>query len=360
MLENLTRAEKNPHMRTALIRLTSVRTKRKVALMLPIMAVALAVAACTPDVVDPNDAISMGSAQPVASPPSAHPDGQLLQFGTIVDVDQTNDLIGVRTPDALYVGTSAQFEENRVEEFKLEDACGEVSANAGQFAVGCEDFIAIINKEGLQKVATDHPVTVATVASDGSVLAGSDSAKSVWLYSNGELKKEFSVARETDQLQAVPVDGGADSVVRVNTFDTTIQDLDWGTGRQGATLRAGLGVGKVAAGEHGMVLAADATGNQLLVYTTNEVIRLQQSVPVPSGAWDVAWDSANKLAWVTSTERNLVTAYDISHGVPVERAQVSTVPDAQSIAALSDGTLIIGSASGSGLQIVSTESIEAK
>lgn len=337
-----------------------MRTKIQVASMVPITIAALAVAACTPDVVDPNDSVNMGSAEPVASPPSEHPDGQLLQFAQILDVDQTNDLIAVRTPDALVVGSLDQFKDNRTEKYELDANCSDVSANAGHFAVGCGDHIALIDSDGLHKLATEMPVTAATVTSGGEILAGSNSAKSVWLYSNGEFKKEFSVARETDQLQAVPVDDSADSVVRVNKFDTTIQDLDWGTGRQGATLRAGLGVGKVAAGEHGLVLAADATGNQLLVYTTNDVIRLQQSTPVPSGSWDVAWDSANQLAWVTSTAENLATAYDISHGVPVERAQVTTVSDAQSIAALSDGTLLIGSASGNGLQIISPVDSEAK
>lgn len=337
-----------------------MRTKIQVASMVPITIAALTVAACTPDVVDPNDAINMGSAEPVASPPSEHPDGQLLQFSPILDVDQTNDLIAVRTPDALFVGSLDQFKGNRAEKFEMDSNCGDVSANAGHFAVGCGDYIALVNSEGMHKLAVDTPVSTATVTSSGEVLAGSQSSKSVWLYNNGEFKKEFSVARETDQLQVVPVDDGADSVVRVNKFDTTIQDLDWGTGRQGATLRAGLGVSKVAAGEHGLVLAADATGNQLLVYTTNDVIRLQQSTPVPSGAWDVAWDSTNQLAWVTSTAENLATAYDISHGVPVERAQVSTVSDAQSIAVLSDGTLLIGSASGNGLQIISPVNSEAK
>ena len=160
------------------------------------------------------------------------------------------------------------------------------------------------------------------------------------------------MARETDQIQAVPVEGQEDTVVRVCSFDTTIQQLDWHGKREGGTLRVGLGVGKVAGGEDGLILAADSTGSQLLVYTSDDIIRLHQMAPVPKGPWDASWDPSNRLAWVSSTAENLATGYDISQGVPLKRAQVRTVPDARSIVSLDDGTLILASATGAGLQIV--------
>ena len=151
----------------------------------------------------------------------------------------------------------------------------------------------------------------------------------------------------------VQVDGQRDSVVRTNRFDTTIQDIDWNGSRQGGTLRVGLGVGKVRGGEHGLVLAADSTGSQLHVYTTDDIIRLQQSAPVPEGPWDAAWDPAQRLAWVSSLASNTATGYDISQGIPVKRKHFATVADAQSIITLDDGTVVAASASGDGIQIVS-------
>ena len=66
-------------------------------------------------------------------------------------------------------------------------------------------------------VRTSHRIrTVATVASTGEVLAGSDSERKVWVFDGDELKDTIDVARETDQLEAVQVDGQRDSVVRTN------------------------------------------------------------------------------------------------------------------------------------------------
>ena len=143
--------------------------------------------------------------------------------------------------------------------------------------------------------------------------------------------------------------------MRLNRFDTTIQDIQLAKSRQGGTLRVGLGVGQAAFGEDGLVLASDATGDQLLVYTTGEVVRLHQTVPTDATPWAVAWDPAHKFAWITSTEANTATAYDISKGVPREQRKVSTVADAQNMVSLDDGTLLIGSASGAGLHIVTPE-----
>lgn len=297
----------------------------------------------------------MGSASP-APAPAAKPRGELP--GTVIDspavrdLDATGELIAVRTDSALTVGTLDEITRGGATTYQLDERCGEASGNAGAFAVGCGDTIRIFRADGEETIATDKPVIAATVTTTGEVLAGSDSERSMWLYRNGELAKTFPVARETDQLQAVPVDGQADTVVRINRFDTTIQDMDWQGARQGGTLRAGLGVGKIAGGEHGLVLAADSTGSQLLVYTSDDIIRLHQTSPVAGGPWDVAWDPAAKLAWVSATGANRAYGYDIASGVPRERAGIDTVADPQSIVVLDDGTLIIASASGDGLQVV--------
>ncbi|UIZ93347.1 hypothetical protein JZY91_05445 [Corynebacterium sp. CNCTC7651] len=300
-------------------------------------------------------AVNMGDASPVASPPSLDRSqlaGEVWEFEAVRDLDATDGLIAARTESALHVGTLEEFKAGKAKAYPLDAACGDASGNAGTFAVGCGDSIRLFTAQGEETIATDAPVTAATVTTTGEVLAGSDAERTVWLYKDGELAKTFSVARETDQIQAVPVEGQPDTVVRTNSFDTTIQDMDWQGGRQGGTLRVGLGVGKVTGGENGLVLAADATGSQLLVYTTDDIIRLQQMAPVPESPWDAAWDPAERLAWVASTAGNVATGYDISRGVPLERASIATVADPQSIISLDDGTLLIASATGDGLQVV--------
>ena len=306
-----------------------------------LLVAATVVSGCGPEVPGDDLPEQMGNATPAPSPASADPAGSVLPFDAIEDLDTTDGVLAVRTATA--------------HAHDLADACGDVSASGGAFAIGCGDTIMLVRADDPARTETlqvEEPVTAATVTTGGDVLAGSDSERKVWLYHDGELADTFSVARETDQLQAVPVDGQADSVVRVNRFDTTIQDIDWGAGRQGGTLRVGRGVGKVAGGSAGLVLAADATGSQLLVYTTDDIIRLHQMAPVPEGPWDVTWDESAQLAWITSTATNTATGYDISRGVPLKRGELATVADAQSIVALDDATLLIASATGEGLQIV--------
>lgn len=293
----------------------------------------------------------MGSAEPAQSPTAVDPAGQVVSFEPVRDLDVTDGRIGVRTGDALVIGTLEEIARGAGERHALDASCGEASANAGTFAVACDGEIKLFGDRE-ETIGTDLPVTVATVASSGEVLAGSNSERKIWVFEGGELASTIDVARETDQLQAVQVDGQRDSVVRTNRFDTTIQDVDWTGSRQGGTLRVGLGVGKVAGGEHGLVLAADSAGSQLHVYTTDDIIRLQQSAPVPEGPWDAAWDPAQRLAWVSSLPSNTASGWDISQGVPLRRKHFATVADAQSMIALDDGTVVAASATGGGIQIV--------
>lgn len=321
----------------------------------------LSAAACgTPtDVVD-EFAVDMGNATPAASPQTDNANGRVMDFEPVRDLDTTEGLVGVRTDNALTIGSPEDFASGNATRYELASECGEASANAGTFAVACGDVVRLFGGSGEDSVQVEVPVTSATVTTSGEVLAGSDTERTVWVYRGGEMVKKIPVARETDQIQAVAVDGQPDTVVRTSRFDTTIQDLDWTGGRQGGTLRVGLGVGKIAAGEDGLVLAADATGSQLLVYTSDDIVRLHQMAPVAESPWDVAWDRTHRLAWVSSTAGNVAAGYDISRGVPRELVQVATVADPQSIISLDDGTLIIASATGGGLQFVDAADIAAK
>lgn len=339
--------------------LVSVNSLKKCALAPAAVAAALTLVACQaatgPDeIAGPGDgqAQNMGNAEPVPSPPAGDPAGEVHPFPKVRDLDASGGLIAVRTDDALTVGPLSEVVDGTAREYSLDPSCGDATARDGQFVVACGATVRIFDASGERGIDVAEPATVAAITSEGEVITGSDAQRSVHVYRDGAQSDSFSVARETDQLLTVPREGQSDAAVRVNHFDTTIQDLDLENGRQGGTLRAGLGVGKVGAGRDGLVLAADNTGSQLLVYTTTDIIRLQQSAPVAASPWAVAWDDEAGLAWVTSTATNTASGYDISQGVPLHRVRVDTVADARSMATLDDGTLVIASATGDGLQVI--------
>lgn len=342
-----------------------VNTVERIARAGAATAVVLALASCqAPGAQSPADeanqpAESMGNAVPVASPPAADPAGTVYPYDAVTDLDASGDLLAVRTADSLRLGTLQEVTSGGGARYELDPDCGPVSGQAGRFAVACGATVRVFDHAGEENFSTDAPATVAAPTSSGEVVAGSGSEREVRVYRDGDEIDSFPVARETDQLITVAREGQPDAALRVNHFDTTVQDLDLAGGRQGGTLRAGLGVGGVASGGDGLVLAADNTGDQLLVYTVSDVVRLQQSAPVAQSPWAVAWDGESGLAWVTSTATNEAAGYDISHGTPIQRASVPTVADATSMVALDDGTLVIASASGGGVQVVRPEDTES-
>ena len=294
----------------------------------------------------------MGNAEPAQSPPAGDVEGEKVDFPAVEDLEITNGTIGVRADGQLRLGTLDEIKAGGGATLQVDDTCGDVTANEGAFVTVCGGTVRVFEGAEERTVTPDEPVTVAAPLPDGRVIAGSAEEAKVWVFdTDGNQTGRITVARPSDFVLA-----GQDRVVRLNRFDTTIQDVQLDKSRQGGTLRVGLGVSQAKFGDDGLVLASDATGGQLLVYTTDEVVRLHQTVPTDPHPWAVAWDSAQQLAWITSTEKNTATAFDISKGVPREQRKVGTVADAQHMISLDDGTLLLASASGDGLQIVTPES----
>jgi hypothetical protein len=115
-------------------------------------------------------------------------------------------------------------------------------------------------------------------------------------------------------------------------------------------LRAGQGATTLAADPLGLVLVADTRGGQLLVYGVDPLI-LRQAYPVRQAPYGLA--GSRELAWVSLTAANVVIGYDLSTGIPVERARYPTVQQPNSLAfdEASD-TLYVVSGSGAGVQII--------
>src|SRR5699024_12110362 len=100
------------------------------------------------------------------------------------------------------------------------------------------------------------------------------------------------------------------------------------------------------------------TGYYDMLYSSEDVVRHVQYVHDDCSPWVVAWDEKHQIAWVTTTDNNLVHGFNISTGVPELVTTLGTVADAQSIQALDNGDLVLGSATGAGLQVIPAADID--
>ncbi|WP_245622086.1 hypothetical protein [Corynebacterium oculi] len=333
--------------------------RAKYTAMLALAGTALLAAGCQSQV--PSDlGDEMGNATAAPSAPSVRPAGEVIalpeQVAQVQAMESVGEVLALRSAGALSVGTVADFRDNSATTVKLSPECGELTAAGSTFVVACGSEVRLYpadNPRDEQVREVEHPATAATVLSSGELVTANDADNEVVIYPQGEEPTTIGVAAPTTQLVSLPIEGAPDAIVRTWAEDTTIQDVDWTHDREGGRLRVGLGVGRISAGSEGLLLASDTTGNQLAVCTADDVIRLHQTVPVPPSPWGVAWDDHHRMAWVASTADNLLTGWDISQGVPQQRHDLPTVAQATSLVALDSGTLVLASASGEGLQVIS-------
>lgn len=317
---------------------------------------------------DPNSAV-YGHAEPAASPGAKDPAGDVVDFDAVSDMAAVGNVLAVRTADSLTVGGAQDFSADQAERVGVDESCGDLTASTSHFVLACGDKVLFIdpqNPSGPTELAVeeDAPITVAAQTSSGEVFVGSKDSNKIGLYKDGERDKTIKVEAGSDQLIAVPntdgADGsaGADGVVRVLRDDSTIQSLDWEKHRAGGRLRVGQGVGLISGGEGAVVVAADTVGERVAIYTASDVIRLHQYGNTDGTPWATAWDSGRSLAWVTTTDNNLLQAFKVADGVPEAAGSLSTVADAQNVAVLEDGTVVAASATGDGLQFISDPSLK--
>ncbi len=146
-----------------------------------------------------------------------------------------------------------------------------------------------------------------------------------------------------------------DSVAALDRRQTSLTSIDIEDAHLGAALRAGRGATQLTTDPYGRVLVTDTAGDELLVYTIDELI-LRQRYPVGPAPYAVAYDEQRDLVWVTLTGSNEVVGYDLSTGTAEERHRFATVRQPNSVAVdPADGTLVIASATGDGLQRIPIE-----
>ena len=303
----------------------------------------------------PDPGPEMGNATPAASPAAQDPDGEIIAVdAAITDLAQVGDTLAYRTGDALTIGSVAELADDSATTVDIDASCGDLSAGSSEFVLACGDTVRVIPADNPADESTwelEQPATTAALAGD-TLVTGNDTAAEVVIYREGEDPQTIMVEDPTDQMITVPRTDDTESVVRINRELTIIQNVDLENDRQGGTLRVGVGVGQMAPGEDGLVIVADTLAPQIAIYGYDDVVRLQQTAPTEDSPWGVAWDPAAKLAWVASTAENEAIGYTIENGVPQEVRRVSTIADPQNMRVTSDGTLVIASASGDGLQLI--------
>ncbi|WP_296203575.1 hypothetical protein [uncultured Corynebacterium sp.] len=324
---------------------------------------ALALAGCqqTPPEEEADEGAAVGNATPADSPAATDPDGEVLELprevAQVTDMAATSVTIAVRSADHLAVGDAAAFQDGSAAVVEIPTDCGQLTAADNEFLLGCGTEVLSFDSarpEQPEKIAVDEEfsVTAAARTSSGELFVASDQVTDVAIYKDGERSDSFAVEDATDQLLAVPNQDGTDNVVRTLRADSTIQSLDWERSRAGGRLRVGVGLGQASVGDNGTIVVSDTLGERVAIYNAEDVIRLHQYGNTDGVPWATAWDDSRQLAWVTTTDNNQAQTFEISHGVPEERAKVSTVANAQNMVALSDGTIAIASATGDGLQII--------
>ncbi|MDO4928664.1 MAG: hypothetical protein Q3976_06330 [Corynebacterium sp.] len=328
-------------------------------------------------------AASMGDASPVATADSTNPAGMVLPYGEITDMELTADVVAIRSGDTLnfYNATALadlsspdtagkttaanELAAAQLHSETLASECADITAFAGTFVAACENkiyFFPADDPSNVSSLELADRATTAVLLSTGELITAADDNTTLrvikdWEAGSDDYKvSEITTEKPTDQLLASSLEGAPDRVVRINRENTIIQDIHWADQEAGGILRMGKGVGQIASGPQGMILAADSIGNQTGLYSTDEVIRLHQLSPVAGHPWDAAWDSANEWAWVSATEAGVLNGYDISRGTFVEQASFDAIADAQNFVITNDGVIVAGSASGGGLQVIAQKS----
>ena len=342
----------------------SENSRRRVitSLLAGLSASAVVLAGCSSDVEGDIDA-GMGNATPVPAASPAAPDtaiGKAKKIDEgITDAVLVGDRVVLKAGDKIFAGPL----NNPIERsMKLDAKCGELAPGGPNALLPCEDGIHVITDQATETAVVGRGTNYsAAVGLEGGRIIGAHADSNVVdvFGADGELASDFKAANNGSQFAVIPkADNDADvKLLEVNRPETSVHELKLDESRAGSALRAGIGVGKVASGDHA-IAAADTKGSQLLIYTATDVIRLHQAAPAPEAPWAVAVDESRGIVWVTSTKVNKLTGYDISSGTPVKVADINTVADPQSIVATEDGQIGVFSATGDGAQIFDSADVD--
>ena len=307
---------------------------------------ALALTGCTTtDHLDEYNEVKQGDARPAVAPPAS-----AVTEGRTVDVDGP-----VRAMVASGDGVAVQLADRdrllwgRVTGTEwVPGPVVDLPAGAGDAAPGIDGGVVVPYGDGFvlvdprgetRRVDGLGAVTAVAQLRDGRVATADPSGTVTIRAADGSAEHEVPGLSAVDQL-VVARDGSLSALSRP---DTVFASIDPRGPEAGPKLRAGRGAGRAAVYSGDSTIVSDTVGDALLVYSTSPV-SLHQMFPVPHAPWAVADDPTRSVVWVTSTGSNRVLAYDLRDGQGVERADVATVRQPDSMVVTDSGTLVVASA----------------
>ncbi|WP_414688873.1 YncE family protein [Mycobacterium sp.] len=186
--------------------------------------------------------------------------------------------------------------------------------------------------------------TAITRRSDGTVVLGTADG-TLYTLSPGAL--DDNRIRVHTHIDSLAAQGNTVAVLDRGRTSVTTVGAD---GKVGQSLRAGQGATTMMADPAGRLLVADTRGGQLLAFGVDPLI-LRQAYPVADSPYGVV--GSRGLAWVSQTAANIVIGYDLSTGIPLEKARYPTVRQPNTLA-FDDaaGTLYVVSGAGGGVQVI--------
>lgn len=305
----------------------------------------------------------MGNATPLpaAGAPSESPAGTVVPLGyDVTGAVRVSDRILLRAGDKVLSGTVTDPAMNVND---VDEACGELSSANNVAVLPCPDGIHVLaaNGSGTAVIGRGTAYSAAVGLSDGRIVGHRDGTDTVDVFgADGEHSGDIKVSRHGSQLLPMKSQRDGAVLLEINRAETSVHEVLLDEGRAGSGLRAGIGVGRAAVSDDGAFAAAtDTKGSQLLIYTADDIVRLNQATPVPEGPWAVTVDSRRNLVWVASTVDGVLTAWDISRGTSVKAAELPLIADAQAMVKTPDGGLAVYSATGAGAQILDAATLDA-
>ncbi|WP_156744387.1 hypothetical protein [Mycobacterium sp. E740] len=191
----------------------------------------------------------------------------------------------------------------------------------------------------------DTEFTAIARRADGRMVLGSADGAVFTLNSDGTVAAQLKIFARVDELATQ-----GNTVVVLDRAQTSVTSLSETGAEREQSLRAGEGATTMVADSAGRVLVADTRGEGLLVFGTDPLI-LRQRYPVRDAPYGLAGSST--LAWVSQTAANSVIGYDLATGIPVEKVRYRTVRQPNSLAYdETSGTLYVVSGTGAGVQVI--------
>lgn len=336
-------------------RAVSGRRRRRVSGLVALAgAVVLGASGCATSHLEEFNSVEMGNATPEILPTETDPAGQVTDLDSpvvgAVSLDDGGVALQLSDPDRVEFGHVSGGEFVSDEQVELPaDALPIVASSEGVLVGSSEGLGRATADGGYEAIGDTGPVTAVAELEDGRILSGHDDGTVAVRSADGGENARLESLEGIDQLAASGNVGFA-----VSRADTTVANVYPDSDEIGPVLRPGKAAGVAATTDDGWAAVSDTTGNALMIFDADP-LRLHQMFPVGKAPWAVATVPGTSIVWVALSGENRVVAIDISSGEGREVAAFDTVSAPHSLSVAEDGSLVIGSADGSGVQIISPE-----